>query len=120
MTNELSWAKAKIRSLLGLTGHHRTTVTYLIEHLFNINQFLTTFSFQLSNLAMTLMIKWPMDFMEIDETISNASCVDLMETDSEYDNDYSSENSCDRDFVDDDDIQSEQDVSFYRRLDKSL
>ena len=60
------------------------------------------------------------DFMEIDETISNASSVDLMETDSKYDNNYSSENSCDRDFVDDDEIPSEQDVSFYRRLDKSL
>jgi hypothetical protein len=60
------------------------------------------------------------DFMEIDETISNVSSVDLMETDSEYDNDYSLENSCDRDFVDDDEIPSEQDVSFYRRLDKSL
>ncbi len=52
--------------------------------------------------------------------LSNGSSVDLMDTDSEYDNDYSSENSCDRDFVDDDEIQSEQDVSFYRRLDKSL
>ncbi len=58
--------------------------------------------------------------METDKTISSAS-IDLMESDSEHETstDYSSENSIDRDFVDDD-IFSDQDVSFYRHFNSIL
>jgi hypothetical protein len=57
---------------------------------------------------------------ETDETISNAS-MDLMETDSEQEHiDYSSENSHDRDFVDDDIILSDEDISFYRHFNNNL
>ena len=58
--------------------------------------------------------------MEADKTISSAS-IDLMESDSEHETstDYSSENSIDRDFVDDD-ILSDEDVSFYRHFNSIL
>ena len=51
--------------------------------------------------------------MDSCETLSTDS-IDLMESDSEHDTliDCSSENSCGRDYVDDD-IVSDEDVSFY-------
>lgn len=46
--------------------------------------------------------------------------IDLMDTDSETDNDFESEQDSDREFVNDSEMSDEGELSFYRRFDRNL